>query len=106
VIEELVGDIADEFDPRSSDVQRIGPRRWVVPGALRRDELLSTTGLALPEGEAETVSGHITEVLGRFPEVGDTVEHEGWVLTVTRAEAHRAEHVELAGPREQSRGDS
>jgi CBS domain containing-hemolysin-like protein len=106
VIEELVGDIADEFDPRSTDVQRIGPRRWVVPGALRRDELLSTTGLVLPEGEAETVSGHITEVLGRFPEVGDTVEHEGWILTVTRAEAHRAEHVELAGPREQSRGDS
>ncbi|MDX1621841.1 MAG: hemolysin family protein, partial [Nitriliruptorales bacterium] len=66
VIEELVGDIADEFDPSPPPVRRLGERRWLVQGTLRRDELTQLVGMELPDGEAETVSGYLTEELGRL----------------------------------------
>ena len=98
VIEELVGEIADEFDEQQ---QAHGPteRSWVVPGTLRRDELERLTGLELADGETETVSGFLVEQLGRLVEVGDRVTTEdGWQLTVTTLEGRRAGEVEIEAP--------
>jgi CBS domain containing-hemolysin-like protein len=99
VLEELVGDIEDEFDPRLPDRRGPGEGRWVVDGTMRRDELRRLTGLELPEAEAETVSGHLTDSLGRLLEPGDVYEHEGWTLTVRRLEGRRAGEVEVVAPR-------
>ncbi len=98
VLEELVGEIADEFD----DEQDLVPgreRRWTVPGTLRRDEVGRIAGVTLADSEAETVSGWIVERLGRLPEVGDRASTaDGWVLTVLTLEGRRAGEVEVRGP--------
>ncbi len=74
VVEELVGEIADEHDPK---VGRPSPQpdgTWVLPGSLRPDEIAEFTGLTLPEPEEyETVAGLVIERLDRMPQVGDTV---------------------------------
>lgn len=98
VIEELVGDIADEFDPGQQPVRAAGAGIWVVPGTLRHDELQALAGLALPPGEAETVSGYLTERLGRLLRRGDEVEVNGWRLRVRSLEGRRAGEVEVTAP--------
>ena len=85
VIEEIVGDIADEHDRLGEQVQ---PRRdgsWLISGLLRPDEVEDLTGVALPESEDyDTVAGLVLQVLGRVPTTGDIAE-------VAVADLHREE---------------
>ena len=98
LLEELVGDITDEFDEELASEQS-EERVWVVPGTLRRDEAERLTGIRLEGGDAETVSGWIVEMLDRLPEVGDrTVTDTGWSLTVLNLEGRRAGDVEVRAP--------
>lgn len=102
VLEELVGEIADEFDlddaagPRTRNRERA----WVVQGILRRDELENLTGLRIEGGDAETVSGTLTEELGRLLKRGDEIEVDGWRLRVLTLEGRRAGQVEIVAPAE------
>lgn len=99
ILEELVGEIADEFDPTEL-VPRDREGAWVVPGTMRRDELHRLTGLDLGEGETETVSGAISETLGRLPARGDRLEHDGWTLRVLTVDGRRAGQIEVVAPSE------
>lgn len=99
VLEELVGEIADEYDAEES-IDRSGGRYWTVPGTVRRDEVERLAGLVLSGGSAETVSGWLVERLGRLVSVGDRITTEdGWVLTVRSLDGRRAGEVELRAPR-------
>ena len=74
VVEELVGEIADEHDVDEPRVVAHADGSLGVPGSWRIDEVARDTGVALPEGDYDTVSGLVMAELGRLPEVGDTVE--------------------------------
>jgi CBS domain containing-hemolysin-like protein len=98
VLEELVGEIDDEFDEARSGLHE-NELIWVVPGMLRRDELERLTGLELEEAEAETVSGWLTEQVGRLLEVGDRwTTDDGWLLTVLALDGRRADRIEVRSP--------
>ncbi len=72
VVEEIVGDIADEHDPRSARVRQRKDGSWVLSGLLRPDEVEDLTGIALPESDVyDTVAGLLLQRLGRIPAVGD-----------------------------------
>jgi CBS domain containing-hemolysin-like protein len=95
VLEQLVGDIEDEFDRDGHAVRRVGVRRHLVRGSLRTDRIETLFGVALPEGEYETVAGFVLDRLGHIPEPGETVTHEGLELTVTRLEALRVTEIAI-----------
>jgi CBS domain containing-hemolysin-like protein len=98
VLEELVGEIEDEFDVERH-AHLAEERVWVVPGTLRRDEAERLTGCRLPEGQAETVSGVVVELLGRLVERGDrVVTDDHWQLTVLSVDGRRAGEVEIRAP--------
>lgn len=97
VLEELVGELEDEFDPAAIRRRR-GQDDWIVDGLLRRDELERLTGLRLPAGETETVNGWFSEELGRLVQRGDTLEHDGWRLRVLTLTGRRAGRVEVVPP--------
>ena len=99
VIEELVGDIADEFDTEEV-AGRTTEGAWVVPGTFRRDELERLAGVRLPEGASETVSGVLTEQLGRLLRRGDVLDLDGWRLRVLTMEGRRAGQVEVVAPQD------
>jgi CBS domain containing-hemolysin-like protein len=75
VIEEIVGDIADEHDALGSRARLRRDGTWSLSGLLRPDEVEDLTGIALPEGEEyDTVAGLVLRILGRIPERGDVAE--------------------------------
>lgn len=78
LVEELVGEIADEHDPHTGRHEELDEGQWKVLGAVRPDEFTLLIGVELPEGETtETLSGLITERLGRFPVEGDALTVSG-----------------------------
>jgi CBS domain containing-hemolysin-like protein len=74
LVEELVGDIADEHDRDGSASSRRRDGSWSLSGLLRPDEIAAETGLELTEdGAYETVAGLLVQQLGRLADVGDEV---------------------------------
>ncbi len=105
LLEELVGDITDEFDAAARGSRHAegadgdGPRPLPdspVDAQLRLEEFEEETGVALPEGPYDTAAGWVVAALGRIPVVGDVAAHEDVVLTVTEMRGRRVERVTLA----------
>ena len=100
LLEELVGDITDEFDAddgRREDAGD-GPRPLPdgpVDAQLRLEEFEEETGVALPEGPYDTAAGWMLAALGRIPVVGDSARFEDVVLTVAEMRGRRVEQVTL-----------
>lgn len=93
LVEELVGEVADEHDRTRAGVVRRGDE-VSFPGILRPDELLERTGIHVPEdGDYETVAGFVTARLGRLPVVGDEVEIDEGRLIVRRLDGRRIDRL-------------
>ncbi|WP_241980836.1 hemolysin family protein [Cryobacterium sp. Hh11] len=93
LVEELVGEVADEHDRARAGVVR-SPDSLTFPGMLRPDELLDRTGVVVPEqGPYETVAGFVMSELGRLPVTGDRVPVPGGFLTVERLEGRRIDRL-------------
>jgi CBS domain containing-hemolysin-like protein len=89
LIEELVGDISDEYDREDAEVEELGEGRFRVSARLPIDELGDLFGLELDDDDVDSVGGLITKVLGRLPVVGSTATHSGLVLMAERTEGRR-----------------
>lgn len=101
VVEEVVGEVADEHDVRRLSTYAAEGGAWVVPGSLRPDELVHIANLRVPDdGPYETLAGLVMERLGRLPVVGDEVEVDRVTLTVTRMEGRRVESLRVRGAAE------
>jgi putative hemolysin len=94
LLEELVGEIYDEFDPDSRAVQRQPDGSVVLPGSFPVHDL-PDLGISLPEGPYTTVAGLVLARLGRLPDKGETVEVDGWRLEVLAVERRAITHLRL-----------
>ncbi len=94
VMEELVGDIQDEFDNERSSFTRINADEFVIEGAMTLNDLAGhIPELFLESGEVTTVGGYLTQQLERFPEVGETLEILGYEARVTSTDGRRVGQV-------------
>ena len=87
LVEELVGDIDDEYDIQQGGAETDGAGAWSVPGDWRIDEVARATGIELPAGDYDTVAGLVLDGLGRLATAGDVVAVPGAsvaVVTVDR----------------------
>jgi putative hemolysin len=92
ILEELVGEIEDEYDPAAM----AGADSSEFDGLLHLDELAERTGIVLPEGPYETLAGFVQTRLGRVPSVGDTVDAHGHRFTVVEMDGRRVARVRIA----------
>jgi putative hemolysin len=95
LIEEVIGDIRDEYDKDVTESRRLGGGEVEVDGMLNLDEIAEISGVELPEGPYATLGGFVMAELGRLPRAGDVVEHDGTRLTVVRTEGRRAARVRV-----------
>ncbi|ARJ05923.1 membrane protein [Cnuibacter physcomitrellae] len=94
LIEEVVGEIFDEYDTESTS-GGIAVVDGLVDGRLNLTDFEEATGIALERGSSETVAGFVTERLGRLAAVGDTVEVPGATLEVVQIERRRIAQVRV-----------
>ncbi|MGD9528384.1 MAG: hemolysin family protein [Pseudonocardia sp.] len=101
VLEEIVGEIEDEYDPDES-------RRDAteLDGLLNRDDVEERTGLRLPDGPFETLAGFVQAALGRVPAVGDAIDALDNRFTVTEMDGRRVARIRVAPRPEQAPGPS
>ncbi|MBI2796056.1 MAG: HlyC/CorC family transporter [Gemmatimonadetes bacterium] len=78
VLEEIVGEIRDEYDEAEPEVRTEEGTRWWVPGRLSLDDLSELTGHRFERLEVATVGGLVVEALGRVPKAGDMIDIEGF----------------------------
>ena len=109
VMEELVGDIQDEFDSETCAFKRVNKDEFVAEGSLTLNELSDhVPELDLESGEISTVGGYITRELGHLPELEETLQVEGYEAKVTGTDGRRVEQVVFrrleAGEAEQELG--
>ena len=89
VLEEIVGEIADEYDREAPEVERLEDGSLRVRSSLHVDELGDEFGLELDDEDVDTVGGLLAKALGRVPIPGATAVVEGLELTAERAEGRR-----------------
>ena len=95
LVEEIVGEVADEHDRVRPGLLQSASGDWYFPGLLRPDELSEQIpGLSVPDEAAyETVGGYVMSKLGRIAVVGDTVDVGGGTLSVTRMDGRRIDRI-------------
>jgi putative hemolysin len=89
LVEELIGDITDEYDTGEAPATKLPQGQVEVDGLLNLDEFAEQTSIRLPEGPYETVAGYVLAALGELPTAGETVEVPGYSITVTEMDARR-----------------
>ena len=89
LVEELIGDIRDEYDAEHSEATTLHGGEVEVDGLLNLDEFTEQTGIELPEGPYETAAGYVLSALGDLPSLGDSVQVAGRTITVTELDGRR-----------------
>lgn len=100
LIEEIVGDIHDEYDSEEEELREIIPNReYIALGSARLDDLDEILHLNIASDDYDSIGGYIIEQLDRFPSAGESVITDGGVrLVVDKAERNRIETVHIYLP--------
>jgi CBS domain containing-hemolysin-like protein len=95
-IEELIGEIVDEYDMEDNEVERLADGELRVDGGLPIDELNELLDEELPDSDWDTVGGFVLSSLGHVPHEGESVEYRGHRFTAERMEGHRIARVRVS----------
>ncbi len=98
LVEELIGEIRDEYDVDEGQPRHLRSGELEVDGLLNLDEFAEQTGIDLPEGPYETVAGYLLAALGHLPDEGESVLVSGRKLTVTKLDGRRIARVRVGQP--------
>jgi CBS domain containing-hemolysin-like protein len=106
IIEEIVGEIQDEFDAEPPKMQAT-PEGWLVDGLVLLEDIAERLGVELDESESNTLGGHVIARLGRIARVGDVVQLDGYDVKVVEMKGRRVSKLlvtrRAAEPRPQQR---
>ncbi|MGH2808274.1 MAG: hemolysin family protein [Actinomycetota bacterium] len=97
VLEELVGEIEDEYDSAEAGIT-VPQGSFVVSGMLHRDEVAELTRFVLPDGDYDTLAGFLLTLFDRIPEQGEHISYDGWEFKVIEMEKNRIAKVLLVAP--------
>lgn len=92
VLEEIIGEVQDEFDEEESNIKQIGENKYAANGMMRTDEIAEFFELdeeKFDEEDIETIAGLVVKLLGRIANVGDEVEFNGLKFTVDEIDGAR-----------------
>jgi putative hemolysin len=95
LVEELIGDIRDEYDIEQDQATKLPAGDVEVDGLLNLDEFTEQTGIELPEGPYETAAGYVLAALGDLPSAGDSVQVAGRTVTVTELDGRRIARLRI-----------
>ncbi len=95
-LEELVGEIVDEYDNELPDVERLPTGEYLIVGGMAVSEVNELLDIDVPDDDWDTIGGFVFNTLGHPPEVGESIRHDGWELEVIEVEGRRIRRLRIA----------
>jgi CBS domain containing-hemolysin-like protein len=96
IIEEIVGDINDEYDQEEvEDIREIGPGVFLANGQTGISELNDVLPSPLPEGDYDTLGGFLTDQVSRVPDQGETIAFNDYLFSIRAADSRKVDEVEI-----------
>jgi len=95
LIEEIVGDISDEYDIQTKEIEKIRDGEYVVDGSTRIEQLNERIGTKIESKYYDSVGGFIIELIGRLPKQGETIEHEDTKFLIENVERNRVKKIRV-----------
>lgn len=98
IIEEVMGDIDDEYDEEEPEIQKISEDTYVVDGSMDLDDIDEELGINLESDNSETIGGFIIDILGEIPDednVGKEIEYENYKFTIDSIRDRRIEQITM-----------
>jgi CBS domain containing-hemolysin-like protein len=89
VLEEIVGDIQDEFDTEKAEFRKINEDEFSIDGAVGLYELRDLAGLELESADVSTIGGYVTHLLGHLPKQGEQVRIDNYLVTISQTDGRR-----------------
>src|SRR5947209_1894575 len=93
VLEEIVGDIQDEFDTEKAEFRKINENEFTVAGSLGLYELRDLAGLELESADVSTIGGYVTHLLGHLPKQGEQVRIGDYLVTISQTDGRRVDQL-------------
>lgn len=107
MLEEIVGEIRDEYDEDEEDlIRRIGPREYVVEAAMKLDDLNDQLGMDLESEDYDSIGGFIIGLLDHLPEEGEEVTHKTLRFVVDKVDRNRIDKIHLYIQEEETEPES
>jgi len=97
LIEEIIGDIQDEYDKETPEIQLEGENCWLAQGQTNLEDLSDVLDYPFFEefDEVDTLAGMILELCGNFPSKGETISYKNWSFHVLDVQKHRVLQVRI-----------
>ena len=95
-LEELVGDIVDEHDTEEAEVERLSNGDYLVEGGMAIEDLNELLDIRLPDDDWETIGGFLFSTLEHVPEVGESVDFDGWRFHAHEVEGRRVRRLRVS----------
>lgn len=94
IVEELVGEIIDEYDTERPAIEKL-PTGWLVDGKTHVDDVDDAIGAKLQSEEFDTIGGYVFGLFGRQPKLNETIESEGFCFTVAETDGRRVQRLRI-----------
>jgi CBS domain containing-hemolysin-like protein len=95
LVEEIFGEIQDEYDSEKPDLQQMEPGQYMVQARMTIKDVNDKLGLALPEEDSDTIGGLVLQLTGKIPVQGEQVRYKNLVIDVVEANEHSVSQLRL-----------
>jgi magnesium and cobalt transporter len=107
IIEEVIGDIQDEFDDEKEEILRIGDNAFLCDARINLHDLNEELGLGLPEEDFDTLGGFVFELFGKIPARYEKVSYKNLEFVIQEMEGHKIKSVKiLLAEKDENSGNS
>ena len=95
LVEEIVGEISDEYDEVEEDIEVVKEDEYIIDGSTHIDDVNEMIGTNIESEDFDTIGGFVIGVLGTFPEAGETIEYDGIKFVVEEIDKNRIEKLRI-----------
>jgi CBS domain containing-hemolysin-like protein len=101
ILEEIIGDIQDEFDHETEDIVKLGEGAWLCDARVNLEDLAEKTGIEFPLEDFDTLGGFVFDLLGKIPVKFEKVSHGGYDFIVQDMEGHKINSIKIVARKEE-----
>jgi len=95
ILEEIIGDIQDEFDHETEDLVELGKGIWLCDARVNLELLAEETNIDLPVGDFDTLGGFVFDLFGKIPVKNEKIEYKGYDLIIQEMDGHKINSIKI-----------